>query len=109
MALLVALIRHPGVVKSRNSLIDEAYAENIHVDERTIDSHMKRIRAKLRELDPDFDGIQSVYGIGYRFRVHQKNAMDAAKSAIMKPHPISIRHDSTRSRDVAYATLACAG
>lgn len=87
MWLLVALIRRPGVVKSRSSLIDEAYAENIHVDERTIDSHMKRIRSKFREIDPDFDGIESVYGVGYRFRVQHGNTAGIIRSENKRVYP----------------------
>lgn len=108
MSLLVALIQRPGIVKSRCSLIDEAYAENIHVDERTIDSHMKRIRAKFRELDSNFDGIQSVYGVGYRFRVPRKTASDMTKSAQATPGAGLNRHEAPRTRlsQRPYADLA---
>lgn len=81
MALLATLIQSPGVVKSRRSLIDEAYSEDTYVDDRTVDSHMKRIRNKIRAVDPDFDGIQAVYGIGYRFRVRRECELASGNSA----------------------------
>jgi two-component system response regulator ChvI len=65
--LLQALAQRPGVVKSRDQLMDAAYDERIYVDDRTIDSHIKRIRKKFRETDPGFDAIETLYGIGYRF------------------------------------------
>ncbi|QYK40104.1 MAG: winged helix-turn-helix domain-containing protein [Paracoccaceae bacterium] len=65
--LLSALAARPGVVKSRESLIELIHSNGEYVDERTIDSHVKRIRAKVREADPEFACIQTVYGIGYRF------------------------------------------
>ena len=58
----------PGVVKSRNALMDAAYGDDIHVDERTIDSHVKRVRQKFRMVDGGFDMIDTLYGVGYRFR-----------------------------------------
>lgn len=65
--LLMALVRRPGRVKTRDQLMSAAYAEDIYVDDRTIDSHIKRIRSKLRAVDPGFAGIETLYGIGYRF------------------------------------------
>ncbi|MBE3638935.1 response regulator transcription factor [Mangrovicoccus algicola] len=65
--LLAALARRPGVVKSRDQLMDVAYDDNIYVDDRTIDSHIKRLRKKLRGVDPDFSAIETLYGIGYRY------------------------------------------
>ena len=65
--LLAALARTPGHVKSRDQLIDAAYGENIYVDDRTIDSHIKRLRRKFRESDPEFDAIETLYGVGYRY------------------------------------------
>ncbi len=61
------LAEHPGHVKTRNQMIDAAYGENIYVDDRTIDSHVKRIRRKFRDSDPDFAHIETLYGAGYRF------------------------------------------
>ena len=58
----------PGVVKSRNALMDAAYGDDIHVDERTIDSHIKRVRRKFKMVDGSFDMIDTLYGVGYRFR-----------------------------------------
>jgi two-component system response regulator ChvI len=66
--LLDALARRPGHVKSRDQLIDAAYGEHLSVDDRTIDSHVKRIRRKFREVDPEFAQVETLYGIGYRYR-----------------------------------------
>jgi two-component system response regulator ChvI len=68
LTLLHALVRHPGHVKTRNQLLEEAYPHDAYVSDRTIDSHVKRLRRKLEEGDPSFDGIETVYGLGYRFR-----------------------------------------
>ena len=65
--ILEALAQRPGVVKSRNQLMDIAYQEDIYVDDRTIDSHIKRLRRKFREVDADFKAIETLYGVGYRF------------------------------------------
>ena len=66
--ILKVLAQHPGHVKSREQLMDAAYGESIYVDDRTIDSHIKRLRKKFRTADPDFGAIETLYGIGYRFR-----------------------------------------
>ncbi len=66
--LVKALAARPGIVKSRDQLIDAAYGENIYVDDRTIDSHIKRIRKKFRAVDPQFSQIETLYGIGYRYK-----------------------------------------
>jgi two-component system response regulator ChvI len=65
--LLEALAQRPGVVKSRNQLMDVAYQDDIYVDDRTIDSHIKRLRRKFRAVDPEFKAIETLYGVGYRF------------------------------------------
>ena len=65
--ILEALAQRPGVVKSRNQLLDIAYQDDVYVDDRTIDSHIKRVRRKFRAVDPDFDAIETLYGVGYRF------------------------------------------
>jgi two-component system response regulator ChvI len=65
--ILEALAQRPGVVKSRNQLMDVAYQDDIYVDDRTIDSHIKRLRRKFRAADPEFKGIETLYGVGYRF------------------------------------------
>jgi two-component system response regulator ChvI len=65
--ILEALAQRPGVVKSRNQLLDVAYQDDVYVDDRTIDSHIKRMRRKFRAVDPEFDGIETLYGVGYRF------------------------------------------
>lgn len=66
--LLKTLSEKPGHVKNRDQLISAAYGESIYVDDRTIDTHIKRIRKKFRDYDPGFDGIETLYGIGYRYR-----------------------------------------
>ena len=66
--LLQALARRPGHVKSRDQLIDAAYGEHIYVDDRTIDSHVKRLRRKFKEIDSEFVQIETLYGVGYRYR-----------------------------------------
>jgi two-component system response regulator ChvI len=65
--ILESLAQRPGVVKSRNQLMDAAYQDDVYVDDRTIDSHIKRLRRKFRQVDPTFDGIETLYGAGYRF------------------------------------------
>jgi len=65
--ILEALAQRPGVVKTRNQLLDIAYNDDVYVDDRTIDSHIKRIRRKFRAVDPKFDSIDTLYGVGYRF------------------------------------------
>ncbi|MCB1530820.1 MAG: response regulator transcription factor [Rhodospirillales bacterium] len=66
--LVKSLAQRPGHVKNRDQLIDMAYGENIYVDDRTIDSHIKRVRKKFKALDPEFDHIETLYGIGYRYK-----------------------------------------
>lgn len=66
--LLKALVINPGHVKNRDQLIDMAYGENIYVDDRTIDSHIKRVRKKFKTVDPDFAQIETLYGVGYRYK-----------------------------------------
>jgi two-component system response regulator ChvI len=66
--LLQALAQRPGFVKSRDNLMDAAYEDQVYVDDRTIDSHIKRMRKKFRQVDPDFDSIETLYGVGYRYR-----------------------------------------
>jgi len=65
--ILEALAQRPGIVKTRNQLMDAAYQDDIYVDDRTIDSHIKRLRRKFRETAPDFNAIDTLYGAGYRF------------------------------------------
>jgi len=66
--LIKALAERPGHVKNRDQLINMAYGENIYVDDRTIDSHIKRVRKKFKALDPEFDYIETLYGVGYKYR-----------------------------------------
>ena len=65
--ILETLAQRPGIVKTRNQLMDAAYQDDIYVDDRTIDSHIKRLRRKFRQVDPTFDAIETLYGAGYRF------------------------------------------
>ena len=66
--ILHSLAQRPGVVKSRDALMDAAYDDQVYVDDRTIDSHIKRLRKKFKQTDTDFDMIETLYGVGYRFR-----------------------------------------
>ena len=65
--ILQALAQRPGYVKSRDQLMDAAYDDQVYVDDRTIDSHIKRLRKKFRDLDDQFDAIETLYGVGYRY------------------------------------------
>nr|WP_315470887.1 response regulator transcription factor [uncultured Sphingorhabdus sp.] len=65
--ILEALAIRPGVVRTRDQLMDAAYQDDVYVDDRTIDSHIKRLRRKFREIDPEFTAIDTLYGAGYRF------------------------------------------
>jgi two-component system, OmpR family, response regulator ChvI len=65
--ILEALANRPGVVRTRDQLMDAAYQDDVYVDDRTIDSHIKRLRRKFREIDSDFSAIDTLYGAGYRF------------------------------------------
>jgi two-component system response regulator ChvI len=65
--ILQSLAARPGHVKSRDQLMDAAYGENVYVDDRTIDSHIKRLRKKFKIVDDAFDKIETLYGIGYRY------------------------------------------
>jgi len=65
--ILETLAQRPGIVRTRNQLMDAAYQDDIYVDDRTIDSHIKRVRRKFREVDSEFDAIETLYGAGYRF------------------------------------------
>ena len=65
--LIGSLASRPGFVKNRDQLMDAAYGENIYVDDRTIDSHIKRLRKKFKSVDPGFSNIETLYGVGYRY------------------------------------------
>jgi two-component system, OmpR family, response regulator ChvI len=71
--ILQALASRPGVVKSRNALMDAAYDDQVYVDDRTIDSHIKPLRKKLKQAEDSFDMIETLYGVGYRFKEQQAN------------------------------------
>ncbi len=66
--ILKSLAQRPGHVKNRDQLIDAAYGEHIYVDDRTIDSHIKRLRKKFRDIDSEFGQIETLYGVGYRYK-----------------------------------------
>ena len=66
--ILQALAGRPGVVKSRDALMDAAYDDQVYVDDRTVDSHVKRLRKKFKSVDDAFDMIETLYGVGYRFK-----------------------------------------
>jgi two-component system response regulator ChvI len=66
--ILQSLAQRPGVVKSRDALMDAAYDDQVYVDDRTIDSHIKRLRKKFKVVDDDFEMIETLYGVGYRFK-----------------------------------------
>jgi two-component system, OmpR family, response regulator ChvI len=66
--ILQALAARPGVVKSRNALMDAAYDDQVYVDDRTINSHIKRLRKKFKQADDSFGTIDTLYGVGYRFK-----------------------------------------
>ena len=65
--ILQALAQRPGFVKSRDNLMDAAYDDQVYVDDRTIDSHIKRLRKKFKEIDSQFESIQTLYGVGYKY------------------------------------------
>ncbi|MGC8535276.1 MAG: response regulator transcription factor [Rhizomicrobium sp.] len=66
--ILQCLAQRPGFVKSRDNLMDAAYDDQVYVDDRTIDSHIKRLRKKFKAVDDDFDAIETLYGVGYRYK-----------------------------------------
>jgi two-component system, OmpR family, response regulator ChvI len=66
--ILQALAQRPGIVKSRDALMDAAYDDQVYVDDRTIDSHIKRLRKKFKQADDNFEAIETLYGVGYRFK-----------------------------------------
>ena len=66
--ILESLAQRPGFVKSRDQLMDAAYDDQVYVDDRTIDSHIKRVRKKFRVVDKEFDAIETLYGVGYKYK-----------------------------------------
>lgn len=66
--ILKSLAQRPGIVKNRDQLMDLAYGDNVYVDDRTVDSHIKRLRKKFRKIDPEFSQIETLYGIGYKYK-----------------------------------------
>jgi two-component system, OmpR family, response regulator ChvI len=66
--ILQALVQRPGIIKSRDALTNVAYDDQVYVNDRTIDSHIKRLRKKFKQVDDTFEAIETLYGVGYRFR-----------------------------------------
>ena len=66
--ILQTLAQRPGIVKSRDAIMDAAYNDQVYVDDRTIDSHIKRLRKKFKTVDDNFNAIETLYGVGYRFK-----------------------------------------
>ncbi len=66
--LLKSMASRPGIVRNRDQLIDMAYGDNIYVDDRTVDSHIKRLRKKFKKVDPEFNQIETLYGVGYKYK-----------------------------------------
>lgn len=66
--LIKTLAQKPGHVKNRDQLISQAYGDSIYIDDRTIDTHIKRIRKKFRDIDDSFDYIETLYGVGYKYK-----------------------------------------
>ena len=83
--LIKTLAQRPGHVKTRNQLMDAAYGEHIYVDDRTIDSHVKRVRKKFKSVDDDFSGIETLYGVGYRYREHGDGLEDGKAADAPEP------------------------
>ena len=65
--ILKSLALEPGQVRSRDQLVEVAYGDSVYVEDRTIDTHIKRIRKKFRDIDPEFYHIETLYGVGYRY------------------------------------------
>ena len=112
--ILQALAQRPGYVKSRDNLMDAAYDDQVYVDDRTIDSHIKRLRKKFKAVDDEFDAIETLYGVGYRYRrrLRRREKCDPPRAApIAAPpvppdrgrrlHPVHRSAGSPRRRDVA--------
>src|ERR1700730_5205751 len=104
--VLQALASRPGVVKTRNALMDAAYDDQVYVDDRTIDSHIKRLRKKFKEVDEDFNMIETLYGVGYRFREEEEDpAIETTSDGTTSDRKIFI---SYRRDDAGYAGRAVA-
>ena len=88
--LLQALAQRPGFVKSRDQLMDVAYDDQVYVDDRTIDSHIKRLRKKLRAVDSEFSAIETLYGIGYRYNGHSPPTSGCDRTSPQR-HPAGAR------------------
>ncbi len=87
--LLQALARHPGHVKTRDQLMQHAYPDNTFVSDRTIDSHVKRVRRKLEEIDPAFASIETVYGLGYR--LPRRTTWTSTHREVESPAAVAVR------------------
>jgi two-component system, OmpR family, response regulator ChvI len=88
--LLAGLASRPGIVKSREALLDLIHDHADYVDDRSIDSHVKRIRSKIRDIDPEFNCIEAVYGMGYRYVVPAAPKMPPQIGNELIPFPVQI-------------------
>jgi len=102
--LLHALVRRPGMVKTRDQLLTASYPSEIYVDNRTIDSHVKRVRNKLRLADPEFTSIETLYGIGYRFNPSADRPIAISAYAAGKPPVIHDQACSSKLQPLGRAT-----
>jgi len=111
--LLFALARHDGLVKSREQLIETIYdhSQQCAVNDRNIDSHVKRVRNKFRKIDPLFDGIETVYGIGYKLKIDRTCRVKPAPLPVHRLRSAGASHDKARTRVVSmtHAALQTAG
>ncbi len=101
--ILHALAQRPGVVKSRDALMDSAYDEQVYVDDRTIDSHIKRLRKKFKAVDDDFEMIETLYGVGYRFREAEPRPGRTQLRMVVEAESTDARRPLAKSRRAASA------
>jgi DNA-binding response OmpR family regulator len=95
--ILRALAEHPGVVKSRAQLLDEVWQDDVYVVDRSIDSHIKRIRGKIRAHDPDFSGIETIYGFGYKLNL----SLPDGPRAYLRDNSVALFAEAGRKGKVA--------
>src|SRR3546814_17798840 len=94
--ILEALAQRPGFVKSRDQLMDAAYQDDVYVDDRTIDSHIKRLRRKFRSVDQSFKAIETIYGVCYRFSEESRRPFVEVVRAVGAEHPNPCGEPQTR-------------
>lgn len=88
--LLAGLASRPGIVKSREALLNLTHDHGEYVDDRSIDTHVKRIRSKIREIDPSFNCIEAVYGMGYRYVLPAEQKLPTPAASGLIPFPVQI-------------------